>query len=470
MFQGIDMVEVSGTTTINDLLNQLVVKISEQVTKNVLAGLASASSKSETVPPIPESVEAQAAPVEPLIEKQELPGEIVAEITLPAEPKVKGKRQLSPEAKRKISEAQKARWAARDSRTLTPEAKEKISASQKARWARLKGTPEVVPTLPLPADDDTGVDSPQLTRELVVEAEEETEVLPIAATPVESLPVATREGYTGDVFYIHPDGHFVGVDGFIVPQNFAEFLDRFPNYITGWAKKRLFGKASPEDIEDWTQELGMHMGSLPPKSKYRAEGLVDVVQTFNPFQQYGASERRFRYYINYCLTNKFNTVHGKRMKNPVCRMGNLSLSNADDSMQEMYSNGEATDEYIYANSKYMVTASNKAEKNAQDKVFTEKFIEYVAVHDPQVVEVLKAIHISGSTSDILQYFCSTCNRMATTLELTEGAHTDHTMGLNAQEFQRAKSRLKQLANCFSNNVEPPKARKAYKKREKAAVA
>jgi hypothetical protein len=449
MLQSIDTVEVSGTTTINDLLAQLVVAISAQVTKDVTSNILSTL-----------STLTGASQVEHALKPRR------------RQPRQEGIRVVAVDAQAKVATPAPANTP-KGKRQLSPEAKRKISDSQKARWARLKSTSEQVTTPPLPSDDDTEVDSPQLTRELVEAQETEVlppEVLPVTVASVESLPVATREGYTGDVFYVQPDGHYVGMDGFVVPKNFEEFLIRFPNYITGWAKKRLFGKASVEDIEDWTQDLLAHIGFLPPGSKRRELGMVDVVQTFDPFQQYGASERRFRYYINFCLTNKFNTAHGKKVKNPICRVGNLSLSNVDDSMQEMYSNGEATEEYIYANSKYMVTASNRVEKNSQDKVFVEKFIEYVTIHDPQVVGVLKAIHISGSTGDILQDFCMTCNRMATTVELGDGTHIDHTLGLNAQEFQRAKNRLKQLATCFSNNTEPPKARKAYKRREKAAVA
>ncbi len=54
---------------------------------------------------------------------------------------------LSPAARRKISLAQKARWAeqkkqaegARPKRTISAAGRRKIAAAQRARWARVKG-------------------------------------------------------------------------------------------------------------------------------------------------------------------------------------------------------------------------------------------------------------------------------------------------------------------------------------------
>jgi len=59
-----------------------------------------------------------------------------------------GKRTMSPEARRRISLAQKARWARVATKTVTPkpkktrvtsaEARRKIAAAQKARWAKVR--------------------------------------------------------------------------------------------------------------------------------------------------------------------------------------------------------------------------------------------------------------------------------------------------------------------------------------------
>lgn len=410
--------------------------------------------------------------------KTELPATIPQPTTVvkTVAPKVKsitpsGKRTVSEEVKRKISESQKARWANAPHRGLTDEAKQKIAASQHARWAKQReGTPSAPPkamAASATSDDSTSTEAdcqPQHSDSLNIQAEQTPATV---AAAVNGASLVTKEGYSGDPIYQLPDGHYVGQDGFVVPQSFMEFYERYPNYIKNWVKKRLHGNAPEEDIEDWSQDLIIHMKYLPLTSKHRLDGKEDVVQTFNPFQQYGASERRFRYYINMCLTNKFNTVHGKRVKNPVCRKGNLSLSqSADDPMYEGGSvSGEVSDEYIFANSKHLSDAAERAEKNLEDKLTTQKFLLYVEEHDATVVEVLKALHITGSTSDILNGFCNTCGRMTTTLELQEGVHEGHDLGMSQQDFQRAKNRLKQLAECFVDGVVPPKTRKVYKKRD-----
>ena len=35
------------------------------------------------------------------------------------------------------------------------------------------------------------------------------------------------------------DGRYVGHDGFVVPQNFDEFHERFPEYIRNWVKRHV---------------------------------------------------------------------------------------------------------------------------------------------------------------------------------------------------------------------------------------
>ena len=60
-------------------------------------------------------------------------------------PNSKGRRTLSAAARRKISLAQKARWAKQKSssqpkRTMSAAARRKIAAAQRARWAAWKTT------------------------------------------------------------------------------------------------------------------------------------------------------------------------------------------------------------------------------------------------------------------------------------------------------------------------------------------
>lgn len=254
--------------------------------------------------------------------------------------------------------------------------------------------------------------------------------------------------YTGDTFTVNADGHFVGDDGFVVPRDFDEFYDRYPKYVLNWVKKRLNRFIVDEDVEDWTQDLLIHMKWLPQASKHRTpgangrpKGCADVVETFDPYQQYGASERRFRNYINFCLANKFNTVQSKRQKNPVCRPGNIAFGVSLDEADPTTS----SDEFIHSNSQHLSTAAERVQKQHDDRLYTGEFKTYVRKEDPSVFPAIEALEACGAMGEAAEY-----------------------MGVTEQEFTRCRVRLKQLAECFLKNQRAPKQRKPYKKRAASA--
>jgi hypothetical protein len=151
--------------------------------------------------------------------------------------------------------------------------------------------------------------------------------------------------YPGDKFHISADGHYVSdLDGFSVPKNFMEFYTAYPLYVRRWASKWLH-KTDPndEDVRDWEQELLLYLHYLPETSKARQpnyrhpNGCTDVIQCFDPYRQYGASERRFRNYLNICLHNRSLTMMGKMKKNPAYRKDNLPFSViADDNSTTLW--------------------------------------------------------------------------------------------------------------------------------------
>ena len=102
-------------------------------------------------------------------------------------------------------------------------------------------------------------------------------------------------------------------------------------------------------MEDWTQDLLIHLRYLPAISKHREAGKEDIVQTFDPHKHHGANSARFFNYINLCLGNKFRTMHSARMKNPVCRPGNLSLT----THWEETDRDQVGDEFCHAHSAYL---------------------------------------------------------------------------------------------------------------------
>lgn len=417
---------------IHTILNYVADDLADRITNRVLARLGSEPSTivspvSTIVAPVAAIVpEVATTPTTAAPKAKRVRKAKSSEPTIPGERK---KRVVSEEAKLRISESQKARWATRE-RTTTAETKAKIAESQKARWATRNGQSPT--TTPREASASTEDDC---------QSQHNT----LDATPVaQEAVLATREGYKGDAFYYSEDGHYIGDDGFVVPKDFTEFMERFPRYLESWVRRRLGGNGIEEDIEDWCQELIIHMKYLPPTSKHRKIGKTDVIQTFDPFAQYGASERRWRNYVNFVMANKFNTIHGKRSKNPVCRPGNTSIV----SETTPDSHGEGTDEYIYSKSDYFTEATTREEKKQEDRFFTNKFIEYVTATDPEVLPILEAVYEAGSATDTIKEFCQTCQKLATTKELQDGLHEGHSIGLTQKEFNRARTRLKQLAIQF----------------------
>jgi hypothetical protein len=285
----------------------------------------------------------------------------------------------------------------------------------------------------------------------------DTETTPILTVPAsiidEDLPEITPEVpevetvYSGDSFTTNATGHFIGDDGFRVPRDFAEFCEWNPKYIESWVKRRLGRSAVDMDVEDWTQDLSIHMNYLPAKSKHRLpgangriDGCKDVVETFNPIRQYGASERRFRHYINNCLANRFSTIQSKRQKNPICRLGNLALASCMD--PENYE--VVDDEYVHGHSEVLSRGTHSRMHQEEQQVFLSEYRTFLSEEDPDMLRVAHAIEITGTYGEAMR-----------------------DLGMTEQEFSRARNRLKQLAVCFEADQVVPKQRKPYKKRAMA---
>lgn len=253
-----------------------------------------------------------------------------------------------------------------------------------------------------------------------------------------NFPVENRHA---DPFTVR-DGRYVGHDGFVVPKDFDEFDQRFPHYVRNWVSRHAEKTAQPEDLEDWTQDLLIHMRCLPPTSKYRKTGKQDIVQTFDPSRHYGANVRRFLNYVNLCLVNKFRTMRSARMKNPLCRTENVSLSVQRDAENL----AQVDDEYCHAHSEYLRKASEHLEKRAQDRHRITEFTDFVSREDSGVVPAIRAILATDTKADAARF-----------LRTTDAG------------FIRMRTRLRQLGRCLEEGEPVPRQRKPYKKRRKAAA-
>jgi hypothetical protein len=161
------------------------------------------------------------------------------------------------------------------------------------------------------------------------------------------------------------------------------------------------------------------------------------VQTFDPCKHHGANSARIFNYINLCLGNRFRTIHVKRMKNPICRAGNLSLwGHIDES-----DSGQVGDEFCHAHSAYLRRKCQRQERQRDATHTLSEFVEFLRREDPGVLPVMGAI-------------------AATT---TPAAATE-LLGATKADFCRVRSRLRQLGRCFLENEPVPRKRRPYRTR------
>lgn len=187
------------------------------------------------------------------------------------------------------------------------------------------------------------------------------------------------------------NGHFVGHDGFVVPRDFAEFFERFPQYVAKWVSKRLWWRASITEVEDWTQELVMHLSSLPSGSKFRLAGKKDVIQAFDPVRMYGANQARFRYFINLCLANRFNTLYMRRKKKVLSNPKNLLIASVETNDQTVVFEG-----YSHEQSPQLRLEELQRSRHHNDELLLKEVLEAADVCDPGLRMMMEAFRATGT--------------------------------------------------------------------------
>jgi hypothetical protein len=176
---------------------------------------------------------------------------------------------------------------------------------------------------------------------------------------------------------------------------------------------------------------------LPAISKHREAGDEDIVQTFDPHKHYGANSARFFNYINLCLANKFRSMHSRRIKNPLCRPGNMSLT-ADC---EDTDRNQVDDEFCHGHSEHLRRKCQRQERQWDARHALAEFSEFVKREDSSVLPAMVAIAAVGTPS--------------TAAEL---------LGTTKADFCRMRSRLRQLGRCFQTGERVPRRRRPYKRR------
>jgi hypothetical protein len=214
-------------------------------------------------------------------------------------------------------------------------------------------------------------------------------------TNTQEKQLLSKKSHPARVYHVDPftfeNGHFVGHDGFVVPKDFAEFHERFPQYVAKWVSKRLRWRASIAEVEDWTQELVMHLSSLPSRSKFRRAGKLDVIQAFDPLRMYGANQARFRYFINLCLANRFNTLYMRRKKKPLSNPKSLFIASVETNNQV-----GGFEEISHEQSAQVRLEELNRSKQRDDDLLLKEVLELADVCDPGLRMVMEAFRATGT--------------------------------------------------------------------------
>jgi hypothetical protein len=233
------------------------------------------------------------------------------------------------------------------------------------------------------------------------------------------------------------DGHYVGHDGFVVPKNFDEFHERFPQYVRNWVNRHVDRSAPREDVEDWTQDLLIHL-RYPTRDVQAPSGWQGGHRAnVRSAKHYGANSARFFNYINLCLGNKFRTIYSKRMKNPLCRPGNLSLT----THWEETDRDQVGDEFCHSHSAYLRKRCERQEKQREDRHRIGEFVDFVRRQESHVLPAIGAIAATGTPSGAAEF-----------------------LGTTEHDFCRMHTRLRQLGTCFVDGEEVPRQRRPYRRR------
>ena len=130
-------------------------------------------------------------------------------------------------------------------------------------------------------------------------------------------------------------------------------------------------------------------------------------------------------------------MRSRRMKNPLCRPGNLSLT----AVWEETDRNQVDDEFGHGHSEHLRRRCQRQERQRDARHALAEFSEFVKREDSSVLPAIEAIAAVG-TSDA-----------ATEL-----------LGTTKADFYRVRSRLRQLGRCFRTGDRVPRRPRPYKRR------
>ena len=137
-----------------------------------------------------------------------------------------------------------------------------------------------------------------------------------------------------------------------------------------------------------------------------------------------------------CSANQVIARHTKRMKDAICRPGNIALNGRGEDGAPL----SVDDEYCYSHSAHLQALANASEKQSTDRAFIATFLDFVRRKDPSALPTIDALLATRTRVDAADW-----------LGTTEG------------EFGRLRTRLDRLGKSFLAGAAVPKQRRPYKK-------
>ncbi|WP_353067749.1 hypothetical protein RBB77_23345 (plasmid) [Tunturibacter psychrotolerans] len=244
---------------------------------------------------------------------------------------------------------------------------------------------------------------------------------------------------------VQPDSETVDRNNFVIPQNFAEFYERYPHHVRNFVRRHLFN-CSLEEKQDRESELLVFLLTLPEISKYRNSGVngnpngcTDRIMTFDPVRSYGSSAARFFSYVNLILLNKFISLEKKTLRNPASRKNNYRILGNDEGSLESASITEDNLVRLSCRTRYLTEL--ECDKVA-DRVHLSCFLNFIQKHNPELITVLKAMFRSPTFREAQQE-----------------------LKMDERLFHRGRHRLNNLYRCFTTGEVVPRQRRVYRERE-----
>ena len=146
-------------------------------------------------------------------------------------------------------------------------------------------------------------------------------------------------------------------------------------------------RTQPQDLEDWTQDLLIHLRYLPAISKHREAGKEDIVQTFDPHKHHGANRPGSSTTLTCASGTNLGRCTRARIKNPICRPGNLSLATHFEETDR----DQVGDEFCHSHSAYLRRRCRAAGETSEDETIVAEFAEFVQREDSNLFPAICAI-------------------------------------------------------------------------------